>query len=462
MFGGIPIIGSIAKGADEVFGRPGDLINDPGKFLGDAAMGAAPFFAGPLAGMLGTAGAIPGLAASAMSMGGSMLAGQGRTGGAGMGGGANPYGGSGRGGGMGAFGGNNPYTGFDGGGSMFPNGGGGGSMFPNGGGMTGSDMSGFNGGSSPWSGLGTLGAMALGGNGVTSPFGFKMTGGGPYADGGFGNNVRDSANGLYNAGNQLTSGGMGMFPNMQRQAQMVGLPDPSDPNAKMTNNPWQPMGFQQEALNRQNDAVNTGTSSMKSQVMQKLNDAGITDPEHIAAAMSHIDQNGQNQMSQNLGDAQNNAFGNRMNVLNGFNGNYNTMLGHGMSGLQGAGGLYGNAGNNAFNMTRYNNSNMIGTMGMLGSGRLQQMAGNIFGGGGGGGLGGLFGGLFGGRPGGGGGGGGGYQGVGTGEPGMFGNPPGGGNPPGWGDSLSGLPAGTPGMGFGDSLNWNDMNGVGGF
>jgi hypothetical protein len=107
---------------------------------------------------------------------------------------------------------------------------------------------------------------------------------------------------------------------------------------------------------------------------------GITDPEHHAAALAHIDSELARTKNTNLGNAQQSAFNNRMNVAQMLPGIYNNAASLGMSGLGNAAGLQLNNANNAFGMRRYNDANMIGGLGMAGSGRLGSMFGNMFGG----------------------------------------------------------------------------------
>lgn len=69
IFGSVPILGNVAKGIDNTLGRPGDLINNPGQFLGNAIQGASPFLMGPLGSALGTSMQMPAWASTLMGMG---------------------------------------------------------------------------------------------------------------------------------------------------------------------------------------------------------------------------------------------------------------------------------------------------------------------------------------------------------------------------------------------------------
>ena len=225
-------------------------------------------------------------------------------------------------------------------------------------------------------GGGGIGNLA---NGIGSAFGMKPFGGGQYQDGGFGNDVTGYARTMGGNGASLMNYGVNGIPNSANLlTQMVGLPNPNGPMT-LSNNPWTPNQMQQEAINRQNDTATEDANSMKSRVKQQLMENGINDPEHIAAAMNHIDQELARTKNSNLGNAQQSAFNNRMNVAGMLPGIYQNAASLGMGGLGSAGGLQLSNANNAFGMRRYNDANMIGGLGMAGSGRLGQMARNIFG-----------------------------------------------------------------------------------
>jgi hypothetical protein len=226
-------------------------------------------------------------------------------------------------------------------------------------------------------GAGGMGGGGFGNavNGVGSMFGVKPFGGGQYQDGGYGNDVNNYTHQLGGGGgNMLNWGSQGIPNSANLLTQMVGLPNPNGPMT-LNSNPWTPNQMQQEAVNRQNDAATEDASSMKSRIKQQLMANGITDPEHINAAMSHVNLELAKNKNANLGNAQSQAFNNRMNVANSLPGIYQNAASLGMNGLGSAGGLAANNAQQAFGMRRYNDANLMGGLVMNGSGRLQSMLG---------------------------------------------------------------------------------------
>lgn len=331
-FGGLAQ--NIGSGISEVFGRPGDIINNPAKFFGSAASAAAPFLGGPLGGMLGTAGAIPGWASGVMGMGGNLLSGQGQ-------------------------------------------------------------QQQQQGRTPQWQqylpyALGAAGLFG-GGQGInqlTSPFGVKLFPGGPYPDKGLEDKALQYADLLGGAGKQqLTQaqtglpalsnmGALGMMPGIiGEQAAASGVTNPFTGQGG-TSNPYAIQPYQQTAYNDLAQSVNEGRQSSINNLRTQLASQGINDPRAIAAAEAQINAGHDKQLADIQANFQSQAYQNRQNTLGQFEslipqlygaqqqsqqqafGNAQNLMGAPM-------GAYENAADRATRMYLYNMLNQGGLLGNL-------------------------------------------------------------------------------------------------
>lgn len=306
------VVNSITGGIHEVFGRPGDLIHNPGKYIGSAAMGAAPFLAGPLAGLIGGA-ALPGWAAGLMSMGGSALAGNGQQ-----------QGGSSSGG------------------------------------------NGFN--------LGNLAGSAL--PFALSQVGQPQYQDGGFGNNisDIARQLGSAGSGFLTQGQQgLPSlGSMGALGNMQgimgQQASNAGVANPFTGQGGSTN-PYSLMPHEQEAFNQTANMVNQGRQAAQSQLQSRLAANGIDDPRYMAAAQAQINSGHDSLLANTHSNLMNQAFQNRQNTLSGFaqqmpqlygaqQQSQQNAIGNGAQMLHGAMGGYQGLQNASMNQYRYNQANL--------------------------------------------------------------------------------------------------------
>ncbi len=282
IFGKVPILGNVAKGIDNTLGRPGDLINHPDQFFGNAIQGASPFLMGPLAGALGTGVQLPGWASTLMGMGGGM--------GGGGGGNQNLLNSA-----MGAYG-------------LF-----GGPKYPDNG--MGDKALGY----ADQSGL--AGSSIL--NNAMQDFADPVEARRRDPNSGTMDYLQGAGMDWLKQGQNLPGlDQMGVLGNMQglmgQMADQSGVANPFTGQGGQTTNPYDLHPHEQEAYNTTAQMVAQGRQAALNNLRTRMRASGITDPRALAAAEAQIHAGHDTMLTNTHSQLQGQAFQNRQNTLGQF------------------------------------------------------------------------------------------------------------------------------------------------
>lgn len=203
-----------------------------------------------------------------------------------------------------------------------------------------------------------------------TPWGQNLQYGSPYkADNGMGAKQQDIANDQHWRGQDFLNQSqtlpgldqMGVLGNeknvMNQQAKYAGVASPFG-DFSGSQDPYSLTPYQQTAYNGQADLVNGSRDQALSQLQSQLAASGINDPRAAAIAQANIHSQHNAHLQQSLGQMQQQSYGDRMNTLNGFNGQLQNLYGaqnNRQMGLNQLGNQFqGNAANNYSDLARRN------------------------------------------------------------------------------------------------------------